>query len=137
MLRNAILGSLTLLFAASWGLAAQPAGAATAAPLAQVTILPTAALDDGGQLMTVRLRILCQPNGTNDIQWEGFVDATQPGVFGWTELELDCDGRQHVEEVVLSGTPSFTTGDAMVSVVIQDENTLTSYASDARTVKVR
>ena len=131
-----------LLLAASMGLTAQPARAATDRPLAQVTILPTGRLTDGGAAITVRVRYLCQPNGINGIQWEAFISATQNDVFAWTGPALICDGRQHVEAVVLPvsappGTASFTSGEATVIAIIQDENTLVTYASDARTVKVR
>jgi hypothetical protein len=102
-----------------------------------VTILPTARLDDSGRLITVGVRILCQPNGVNGIQWEGFISATQRGAFAFAGLPLVCDGRPHVQAVELSGTALFTPGAAAVNAVIQDENTLTTYASDARTVRVR
>jgi hypothetical protein len=107
-----------------------------------VTILPTARVTEGGAAITARVRILCQPNGIQGIQWEGFIDATQGDVFAWAGLPLVCDGRQHVENIALPvsappGTASFTLGDATVRAVIQDENTLTDYASDARTVKLR
>jgi len=142
MRRKAILGIPMLLLATSWGLTAQPAGAVTERPLAQVSILPIARPTDGGAAITVKVRISCQPNGINGIQWEGFIDATQGDVFAWAGLPLVCDGRQHVEDVVLPvsappGTAFFTRGDATVRAVVQDENTLTTYASDARTVKVR
>ena len=131
-----------LLFAASWGVTAQPAGAATERPLAQVTILPTARVSQGGATITARVRLLCQPNGIEGIQWEGFIDATQGDVFAWAGLPLVCDGRQHVENIALPvsappGTAAFTFGDATVRAVILDENTLTYYARDARTVKLR
>lgn len=141
MLRRVVLGVL-LLLAASLGLAAQPAVAAVDRPLAEVEILPHARLADGGAALVARVRVLCQPNGVNGIQWEGFANATQGDVFGFAELALDCDGRQHVEHVVIPvsappGAASFTSGEATVSVFILDENTLTEYASDMRTVKVR
>jgi len=51
------------------------------------------------------------------------------------------DGRRHAQNVVIPvsaspGTASFTPGKATVSVFILDENTLTEYATDTRTVKV-
>jgi hypothetical protein len=106
-----------------------------------VRILPRARLTDGGTAFAARVRIRCQPNGVNGIQWEGFANAAQGDVSGNTELALDCDGRRHVKNVVipvsaLPGTASFRPGKARVSVFILDENTLTEYATDTRTVKV-
>ena len=142
MFRKTVIGLIALLLvAATWGLAAQPAGAATGPPLARVTILSTAHLMDGGAAIAARLLVRCRPNGTDGIQWEGFVNATQGDVFAWAELPLVCDGRPHVEHVVLPvsappGTASFAPGTAEVTAVIMDENTLVQYAGDARTVKV-
>ena len=116
--------------------------AAPSRPLAEVQILPSARLADGGAAIVVRLRILCQPNGVDGIQWEGFAGVAQGDLSGWKELTLDCDGRQHVQRVTIPvsaepGTATFAPGPATVSVSILDENTLTQHATDTRTVDVK
>jgi hypothetical protein len=141
MPRTLVAGALALLLSASWGLGAQPAEAAPHRPLAEVAILPSARLAEGGAAIVVKVRILCQPNGVDGIQWEGFANVTQGDVFGWQELSLDCDGRQHVEHVVVPvsgppGAPAFSQDEATVSVFLVDENTLTQHATDTRTVDV-
>lgn len=141
MARKAVLGVPVLVLVASWGFAAQPAVAAPDQPLAEVTVLPHARLAGDGAAVTASLRIVCEPNGVDGIQWEGFANAYQGDVFGYAELVLDCDGRPHVERVVIPvsappGAEVFTSGEATVSVFILDENTLTEYATDTRTVKV-
>lgn len=142
MPRKVALGVLMLALTGSWGFAAQPAVAAPDRPLAEVTILPGARLTDDGAAITAKVRITCEPNGVNGIQWEGYANATQAGVFGFTEVQLDCDGRQHLERVVIPvlaspGPEGFAPGAVTVNVVIVDENTLTEHASDTRTVKAR
>lgn len=134
MLRRMLFGLVTLLVAATAGLAAQPAAAATGRPPAHVSIISTTHLSGDGRSITVRLLVQCRP--VDGIQWEGFINATQVGVFAWGELPLVCDGRPHIENLTLDGTGTFTPGTAEVSAVIMDENTLDQYASDARTVKV-
>lgn len=142
MLRRSIIGGLVaLLVAATWGVVAQPAAAATGEPQARVAILSPAHLLDGGEALAVRVVATCTANGTEGIQWEGFVNATQGDVFAWAGLPLVCDGRPHVQHVVLPvsaepGTAAFTRGTAQVTAVVMDENTLTTYADAARTVRV-
>lgn len=141
MSRKLAVTVLTLMLSASWGVGAQHAVGAPSRPLAEVRILPTSSLVDGGGSIAVKVRILCQPDGVDGIQWEGFAGVTQGDVAGWKELSLDCDGRQHVQFVLVPvsaepGTAAFSTGTADVSVYILDENTLTQHATDGRTVKV-
>ncbi len=145
MLRRAVVALSTMILVA--GLGAGPAGAATHGPtagrsLAHVSILPNAHLIDDGAAIAVRLRVRCQPDGTNGIQWEGYISARQGDVFAWAGVPLICDGRQHVTDVALpvSAPPEtawFTRGRATVLVSIVDENTLIEYATDTRTVKLR
>lgn len=145
MRRRTVLGVLLLVLATVLGVVAQPAvaapGWASRSP-ASVSVMPHARLVDGGAAVAVSLRIRCVPNGTDGIQWEGFVNVEQGDVFGWTELALDCDGRWHVEHVVVPvsaepGTAAFVAGAATVTATLDDENTLTQYATDTRTVRVR
>jgi hypothetical protein len=140
MTRKPLLAIPISALVISIGLTAAPAAATAAQPLAQVTILSTARIADGGAALTVRLRTLCQPIET--IQWEGFITATQGDVFAWSGPALQCDGRHHDQDVVLPvsaepGTAFFVRGKATVRVVLQDENTLTTHASATRTVHVR
>lgn len=137
MRRRAVL---VLLFLLPLGLAAPPAAAAPPRSTAEVSVLPTARLAEDGASITVRLRVLCRPDAT--IQWEGFVSASQGDVLGWGQPALTCDGRRHVVDVVLPvsaepGTASFRRGTATVTAWMVDENTLTEYARDVRTVAVR
>lgn len=136
MLRKAILGFLILLLAAS-GLTLQPTGATAAPPLARVTVLPNGTRTDNGRSLTVRVSITCAPYGTNGIQWEGAFYSIRPALDGeW--VPLVCDGRPHVEDIVLYGMDPFTEDVVTVYAVIMDENDgLKRYATDTRTVKVR
>jgi hypothetical protein len=139
MLHRSTVPITVLLLAAAGGLAAPAASAAPPAPLAEVRIMPMAHLDDDGASLTVRVRVLCRPDDA--VQWEGFVSATQGDTFAWAGLPVRCDGRRHVQTVVLpvsapEGTAAFTRGRASVSAVLQDENTLTTHAQDERTVAV-
>ncbi len=144
MLRKAMVALPMLCLAAS-GIAAVAAPQRPVAErsLAEVRILPHAHLVDGGATITVRVRMRCEPNGTDGIQWEGYIWARQGDVFAWAGLPLVCDGRQHVEAVKLpvSAPPEtmwFTRGLATVNVSVVDENNmLTEYAADMRTVTVR
>ncbi|GCE76850.1 hypothetical protein [Cellulomonas biazotea] len=143
MLRKAMLTIPVLLLAAAGGLAAPTASAAPPpVPPADVRVMPMAHVGDDGASLTVRVLLVCQPDGTDGIQWEGFVNASQGDTFAWAGLPLRCDGRRHVVTVDLpvsapEGTASFTRGTADVTVVLMDENTLTTYADDQRTVRVR
>lgn len=135
MLRKALLGFLILLLVTAWGLTTQPGVAAAAPPLARVAILPVASHTDGGRSVTIRVRIMCVPNGTN--QWEGAFYSTQPKMDAGGVV-LPCDGRPHVQNIVLHGTDVFTGNSLSVHAFIIDENNfLTVEASDTRTVKVR
>ena len=60
MFHKIIVGLVGILVAAASGLAAQPAAAAPERPLAQVTILSTGQLTDGGAAITVRLLVRCR-----------------------------------------------------------------------------
>lgn len=135
MLRKALLGFLILLLATSWGLTSQPGVAAAAPRLARVAILPVASHTDGGRSVTIRVQIMCVPGGTN--QWEGAFYSTQP-MLDAGGVVLPCDGRPHVQAIVLHGTEVFTGKVLTVQAFIIDENNfLTVEASDTRTVKVR
>ena len=119
------------------GLGAQSPAMASPATLADVDILPTASLSDNGSAVTVRVRTLSQP-GT---LWEGFINADQGGAAAFEELSLVCDGRQHVQLVVIPvlnpDGPNFAPGEVTISAVIVDEDTLTVFGSDTQTVRVR
>ncbi len=138
MLRKAAPGVM-LLVAASLAFGAQTAGAATERPLAEVTILPIASLTEDAAAIIAKVRILCQPN--DDILWEGFLNATQGDATSFTGLPLICDGRQHVQDVVLPvddpTVMTFERGEATASAFILDENTLDLHASDTQVVNVR
>ena len=138
MRRTAISGAIVLV-AASVVFCTPAAAAATERPLAEVTILPIAHLAGDGTAISAKVRIRCQPN--DDILWEGFLNATQSEATSFTGLPLTCDGRQHVQDVLLPiGDPtvmSFERGTATVSAFILDENTLDLHATDTRTVKLR
>jgi hypothetical protein len=135
MLRKALLGFLMLLLVTSWGLTTQPGVAAAAPPLARVAILPGAIHTDGGRSVTIRVLIMCAPDGTN--QWEGAFYSTQP-ILDAGGVVLPCDGRPHVQDIVLHGTEVFTGNALLVHAFIIDENNfLTVEASDTRTVMVR
>lgn len=126
-------------------LAVLPAGSAAAVTerpsprVAEVSVMSTAQLVSGGDALTTTLRLRCEP--VPGIQWEGFVNAEQGDVFAWAELSLVCDGRWHTQSVTLpvSAPPDtawFVPGRATVSVFLIDENTLTEYARDVRSVRV-
>jgi len=135
MLRKALLGFLILLLGTSWGLTTQPGVAAAARPLARVAILPVASHTDGGRSVTIRVRIMCVPDGTN--QWEGAFYSTKPKMDAGG-VALPCDGRPHIRNIVLRGTDVFTGNFLTVHAFIIDENNfLTVEASDTRTVKLR
>lgn len=126
-----------LVVLGSLGLGAQQATAAAPGTLADVEVLPTASLSDDGTAVTVRVRSLCQPG----IQWEGFINGAQGAVTAFEELSLVCDGRQHVQTVVLPVLnpegPNFVPGDVAVSADIIDEDTLTVIDSDTEIIRVR
>ena len=145
MRRRTVLGVLLLVLASVLGVVAQPAvavpGWSSRTPAA-VSVMPHARLVDGGAAVAVSLRGRWVPNGTDGIQWEGFVNVEQGDVFGWAELSLECDGRWHAQRVVVPvsaepGTATFVAGPATVTAMLDDENTLTQYATDTRTVTVR
>ncbi|WP_199423070.1 hypothetical protein [Actinotalea solisilvae] len=145
MRRRTVLGVLLLALVTVLGVVAQPAvaapGWASRSP-AGLTIMPHARLVDGGAAVSVSLRIRCVPNGTDGIQWEGFVNVEQGDVFGWKELGLRCDGRWHTQHVVVPvsaepGTETYVAGPATVTAMLDDENTLTQWAMEVRTVTVR
>ncbi|MGN8552241.1 UNVERIFIED_CONTAM: hypothetical protein OHV15_06630 [Microbacterium sp. SLM126] len=128
-----ILLSLGLL-----GLGAQSATAAPPGTVADVEILPTAFLSDDGSAIAARVRTLCAPDGT---VWEGYIPVMQGAVFSSAELRLVCDGRPHVQKVLLDviapAEGEFTRGEAEISAVIVDEGTLTPFDRDTETVRVR
>lgn len=149
MLRTAKAPITILLLAAAGGLTASAASAAAPTappgppgPTADVRVMPMAHLVDGGASLAVRVRVVCSPASGDAVRWEGFVSATQADTFAWAGLPVRCDGRPHVESAVLpvsapEGTAAFTRGRATVTAVLQDEDTLTTYAQDERTVAVR
>ena len=111
-------------------------GASTKRPVASVVIRPVAMLADGGSLKA-RVRIMCQPNGH---VWEAYLNAEQGAVESSTGISVTCDGRPHVENVEFVGdlAGAFERGKAIVQASVVDEDDfLTEYASDTRTVLVR
>lgn len=152
---TSVLRTSVLVAAASWALVLPPAASAAppavttapstvvtgGRPLATARVLPHARLVDGGKTVIARIRIMCQPNGVDGIQWEAFADADQEDATAFTEVILTCDGRPHVYDVVLPaseiiGSGQFTRGAVQVSIYVQDENTLTLHATDIRTVRL-
>lgn len=131
------LPAAILLTAGFLGLGAPSAAAAPPGTLADVDVLPVASLSDAGSAVTVRVRTLCQPG----VLWEGFINAIQGAAASFEELPLVCDGRQHLQTVVLPVVnpdgPDFAVGEATIRAVIMDEDTLTVVGSDTQAVKVR
>lgn len=130
-----------LVLALLGALAAPAAAHPAPRTLADVRVVPVARVADQGASVVVRVRLRCVPNGSDGIQWEGFVNVDQGDTFGWAGLPLVCDGRPHVVSVVVPvsaepGTASFTRGRAQADVMLMDENTLTWYAHDVRRVSV-
>jgi hypothetical protein len=131
------ISAVMLLSLSLLGLGAQSAAAAPPGTVADVEILPTAFLSDDGSAITARVRTLCASDGT---VWEGYITAMQGAVFSSAELRLVCDGRPHVQTVLLDVVApaggDFTLGAAEISAVIVDEGTLAPIDRDTETVRV-
>ena len=119
------------------GMGAQTAGGRAAGDGRGCGDPAAASLSDDGSAIAVRVRTLCAADGT---VWEGYITAMQGAVFSFAELRLVCDGRPHVQTVLLdvvapAGT-DFTPGAAEIDATIVDEGTLTPFDRDTETVRV-
>lgn len=129
-----------LSIALALGLCVLPLHGSRRAASGTADVLERAVRADGGQAVRMTVIVACELDPDETIL-EAHVSASQTDAFGQAGLNVDCDGRDHRYQAVVSSTGGrFERGAASGSAFLLILNTTTQQTtqiSDATTMIVR